>query len=95
MGLERCKRCGTWWDAEFPLNKCPKCIDHVESDPFEELKNLDPGTKRKRKVIFTRERIKQAGIVLFCACVVVLIAVGIYMRIKGIHYYDVFTSFKR
>ena len=92
MGLERCKTCGTWWDAEFPLNKCPKCINHVESDPFQEIKEKEP---EKKKSIITGDRLYIAGKVALIVCIVVLISLGIYMRYKGIHYYDIFTSFKR
>ena len=95
MGLERCETCGTWWDAEFPLVKCPNCIDHIESDPFQELKKLDPGTKKERKAIFTGDLIKLSGKVLLVASVVIVMCLGIYMKYKGIHYYDIFTSFKK
>ena len=79
MGLERCETCGTWWEAEFPLVKCPKCWDHVESDPFQDIKQAEP----EKKAIFTQDRIKLAGKVLLAASVVILIGVGIYMKLKG------------
>ena len=94
MTLERCETCGTWWEAEFPLVKCPRCIDHVESDPFQDfVKLFEP--KKEKRVIFTQERLLLAGKVLLIASIVIFIVVGIYMKFKGIHYYDVFTSFKR
>ena len=94
MTLERCETCGTWWEAEFPLVKCPKCWDHVESDPFQDIKWQEPDRKTK-KVWITPETAYLVGKVLLIASIGILIVVGIYMKYKGIHYYDVFTSFKR
>ena len=91
MGLERCKRCGTWWDSEFPLSACPKCIDHVESDPFQDIKQREPGKKQ----VFTQDRVVLVGKAVLIASIVILIMVSVYMKYKGIHYYDIFTSFKR
>ena len=92
MGLEQCETCGKWWDAEFPLVKCPKCIDHVESDPFQDIKQSEP---EKKNSVFTQDRLYLVGKVLLIASVVILISVSIYMKYKGIHYYDIFPSFKR